>query len=269
MKYFIDFEATQFSEEIISVGCIREDGETFYSLVAPAKGKITPFITNLTGITKEMLDTAMNPDAVFEMFYDWAFINDDSPDFFVWGDSDVAFLKQTFKRTTSRKARMAIGYVCGSITNYAKKFCKTAKIENCSLIKAVNTLVNKDVVQTHNALDDAVMLCSVYNVVSNISVTELKEKMAFLASPKEEKKTEEKIKWTNMGLKKGTICIVNKKGEALQIFATLNEATDWILNNKISDAQRDATNKNRVLRKIQNAYNGGHQYFGFLWRIVT
>lgn len=29
MKYFIDFEATQFSQEIISVGCIREDGQTF------------------------------------------------------------------------------------------------------------------------------------------------------------------------------------------------------------------------------------------------
>lgn len=35
MKYFIDFEATQFSREIISIGCIREDGQTFYALVAP------------------------------------------------------------------------------------------------------------------------------------------------------------------------------------------------------------------------------------------
>lgn len=54
MKYFIDFEATQFSQEIISIGCIREDGQTFYALVAPKKGKITPFITNLTGITAEI-----------------------------------------------------------------------------------------------------------------------------------------------------------------------------------------------------------------------
>lgn len=51
MNYFIDFEATQFSGEIISVGCVREDGETFYVLVQPQKGKLTPFITNLTGIT--------------------------------------------------------------------------------------------------------------------------------------------------------------------------------------------------------------------------
>ena len=95
MKYFIDFEATQFSEEIISVGCIREDGETFYSLVAPIEGKITPFITNLTGITAEMLQDAMSPDHVFESFYDWAFANDDTPDFFVWGNSDIDFLRHT------------------------------------------------------------------------------------------------------------------------------------------------------------------------------
>lgn len=77
MKYFIDFEATQFSEEIISVGCKREDGETFYALVRPIEGKITPFITNLTGITAEMVEEAMSPDTVFEMFYDWAFKNED------------------------------------------------------------------------------------------------------------------------------------------------------------------------------------------------
>lgn len=84
MKYFIDFEATQFSQEIISIGCIREDGQTFYALVAPKKGKITPFITNLTGITAKMIDSAMSADAVFSKFYDWLFENlDDAPEFFV------------------------------------------------------------------------------------------------------------------------------------------------------------------------------------------
>lgn len=85
MKYFIDFEATQFSEEIISVGCKREDGETFYALVRPVEGKITPFITNLTGITAEMVEEAMSPDTVFEMFYDWAFKDaNEMPEGYVW-----------------------------------------------------------------------------------------------------------------------------------------------------------------------------------------
>ena len=66
MKYFIDFEAMQFSNEIISVGCVSENGEKFYSLVQPKKAKkITDFITTLTGITYEDLDCAPSADKVF------------------------------------------------------------------------------------------------------------------------------------------------------------------------------------------------------------
>ena len=39
MNYFIDFEATQFSNDIISIGCIDENGEEFYSLINPGEGK--------------------------------------------------------------------------------------------------------------------------------------------------------------------------------------------------------------------------------------
>ena len=54
MKYFIDFEASQFAEEIISVGCVDELGRSFYSLVRPRRPqKVTGFITNLTGITRD------------------------------------------------------------------------------------------------------------------------------------------------------------------------------------------------------------------------
>ena len=53
MRYFIDFEASQFAEEIISVGCVDESGRSFYSLVRPKKPKkVTDFITKLTGITR-------------------------------------------------------------------------------------------------------------------------------------------------------------------------------------------------------------------------
>lgn len=70
MKYFIDFEATQFSQEIISIGCVREDGKNFYSLIKPKKlSGITDFITSLTGITKDMVREAPNSDEVFKNFF--------------------------------------------------------------------------------------------------------------------------------------------------------------------------------------------------------
>ena len=136
MKYFIDFEATQFSMEIISVGCVREDGQTFYALVAPKEGKITPFITNLTGITAEMVKTAMTPDSVFSQFYDWVFKNpNDIPEFIVWGDSDTDFAKHTCHHTETLKAKMVLGYICGNTKDYAKACKKNLKwATNHSLI---------------------------------------------------------------------------------------------------------------------------------------
>ena len=270
MKYFIDFEATQFSEEVISVGCIREDGETFYSLVSPVEGKITPFITNLTGITAEMLQSAMSPDHVFNQFYDWVFNSDEIPDFFVWGSNDVDFLRHTFVRTESKKARMAIGYMCGSIQDYAKVFCKRAGAITCSVIKAYNGLVDSEKTQNHNALDDAVLLFEVYNAVESMSVEELKTKMAPFIAVKQKAipEAESVIPWNKMGFPVGTICIINKKKEAILHWANIDEAAEWILNTKISPNQRSNTNIARIKQRIKAGYSG-HSYFNFSWRIVV
>lgn len=179
MKYFIDFEATQFSQEIISVGCIREDGQTFYALVAPKKGKITPFITNLTGITAEMIDSAMSADAVFSKFYDWLFENlDDAPEFLVWGNSDGDFIRHTSRHATALKAKMALGYICGNYRDYAKMCKKELKWEcNHSLLNTLRRF-NPSAEQNHNSLDDAVLLKEVYDFISNTSRETLDEMFA-------------------------------------------------------------------------------------------
>lgn len=176
MKYFIDFEATQFSQEIISVGCIREDGQTFYALVAPKKGKITPFITNLTGITAEMIDSAMSADAVFSRFYDWLFENpDDIPEFFVWGGSDGDFVRHTSRHVITLKAKMALGYICGNYRDYAKMCKKELKwADNHSLLNTLKRF-NPSAEQNHNSLDDAVLLKEVYDFISNTSRETLDE----------------------------------------------------------------------------------------------
>ena len=57
MKFCLDFEATRFSNRIISIGCVAENGNTFYTLVKPVnKAKVDRFITELTGITNAMLE---------------------------------------------------------------------------------------------------------------------------------------------------------------------------------------------------------------------
>lgn len=268
MKYFIDFEATQYSEEIISVGCVREDGETFYSLVRPVDSKITPFITNLTGITADMIEKAMSPDAVFELFYDWLLTDKESiPDFFVWGNSDVDFLRHTFRRTTSMKARIAIGYVTGSIVDYAKKFCKKVKADSCSLIKAYNTLIDANAVQTHNALDDAMMLAKVYQSAENIPVTDLRERMANVVVKKVNPKEDAPKAWNHCGFPSGTVCIVKKKIPTM-VFDNISDAATWLINTKIQEDQRDKISRGNVQNKLSHAIASGKQYFGCNWRLI-
>ena len=73
MKFYIDFEATQFTEQIISIGCIDEVGNSFYSLVKPQleNFKISNFITELTGISKNDLINQKTADDVFIDFFDY------------------------------------------------------------------------------------------------------------------------------------------------------------------------------------------------------
>ena len=71
MKYFIDFEAQQYTNEIIEIGCVREDGCQFHSLVHPGEKhkKLSGFVKKLTGITQEELNNAPSVDEVFTRFF--------------------------------------------------------------------------------------------------------------------------------------------------------------------------------------------------------
>lgn len=160
MKYYIDFEAAKYVEEIISVGVVREDGKTFYSLVNPKDGAVTDYITKLTGLTKEKLKDAPNSEEVFEKLYDWIFnkLEDNYPDFYVWGRQDVEYIRHTFKRTNSLKARFILGYMCGSIRDFSRKICKRLKVDDIGLAKFHSCLNNHNNLHNHNSLDDAIML---------------------------------------------------------------------------------------------------------------
>ena len=105
MKFYIDFEATQFGGRIISIGCVSENGQTFNTLVKPSKPKegITKFITELTGITSEMIATAPTADDAFNDFFKWVCtVNDNCPpQYLCYGDSDGTFIEKTVKAITN------------------------------------------------------------------------------------------------------------------------------------------------------------------------
>ena len=168
MNYFIDFEATQFSNEIISIGCVNETGEKFSSMVYTDK-KITSFITNLTGITDGMNKAAPSLDDVFTHFFYWVLEHNDGTPcrFFCYGSTDLAFVHKAIKKATGITAQMSLSLIAANLINYAP----TVKnhfglIKEIALIKVVNYYKKEELVQTHSALEDAEFLKIVFDEVN-------------------------------------------------------------------------------------------------------
>lgn len=168
MNYFIDFEATQFSNEIISIGCVNETGEKFSSMVYTDK-KITSFITNLTGITDGMNKAAPSLDDVFTHFFYWVLEHNDGTPcrFFCYGSTDLAFVHKAIKKATGITAQMSLSLIAANLINYAP----TVKnhfglIKEIALIKVVNYYKKEELIQTHSALEDAEFLKIVFDEVN-------------------------------------------------------------------------------------------------------
>lgn len=164
MKYFLDFEASQYDERIISFGCVDENGRSFYSLVRPKHERtITPFVTKLTGLTYSMLTNAPTPDEIFTSFGDWLGENAENAEFYVYGNRDKPFVVHTKSELTSASAL----HICNLLTNKIIDFnehCIEKKFnENLALITVLAYYRQAPITsQRHNALEDALWLREVY-----------------------------------------------------------------------------------------------------------
>lgn len=164
MNFYLDFEATQFSERIISIGCVAENGMTFNSLVNPGKGeKITDFITKLTGITQEMADDAASADDVFIGFANWVvsmanYSADPHPRYYVYGNNDAVFLQRTIKHMTNPMAISFATSIKALMTDYSRTVKQHFGVGPIGLNRVYQLLMDEEHVQKHDALEDAMML---------------------------------------------------------------------------------------------------------------
>ena len=163
MKYFIDFEASQFAEEIISVGCVDELGRSFYSLVRPRRPqKVTGFITNLTGITRDEVLAAPSADDVFEAFYRWL-DKDEAIGFYCYGDCDRRFALNTIAGITCFDAQLSLSLIIATMSDFSAELRRHFKMKrSIGLAKVVSYYRGEEVIQRHNSLDDARYLREVY-----------------------------------------------------------------------------------------------------------
>lgn len=187
MNYYIDFEALQFSGRIISIGCVNDNGDKFSTLCKPAKKgeKVNEFITQLTGITNEMLNEAPTSDEAFESFYQYvkASCGETRPKFYCYGNSDEDFLRATGKYLTSFDMMMFCDFIRCNLIDYsttARSYFPS--FETIALKKIFNLIQKDEAPQKHDALEDAEMLRTVVKELCNHCTPEDNEKLAAMPS---------------------------------------------------------------------------------------
>ena len=256
MKYFIDFEATQFSQEIISVGCVREDGETFYSLIKPKKVScVTEFITMLTGITKDMVREAPSSDEAFKQFFIWLNNSDDSvAEFYCYGNSDFNFLQKNLKdRTSNFQAQAALSVIGMNLKDYAPEVKNHfGLIKNISLKKVFDYFYPDGDYELHNALSDAQMLHQVY-----LAIAQNKEVVGipfpdYIGDPIFETEHD----FVNYDI------LVNN-----MIYETLEDALGFAIS-LVNKTTQSKFKKENIQRKVIHAINSKKEYFGLKWKAI-
>lgn len=189
MRFCLDFEAARFSNRIISIGCIAENGSEFYTLVKPGRKKVDKFITELTGITADMLAAAPSADEAFNNLMDYIEENNDhdAPEYYCYGNSDKMFIESTLCHMEDTRACICAQAIAGNLVDYASTVKKFFAASQDLALRKVYMLIQskKELVQTHDALEDAKMLQC---VMDNLNIKcRPEDKDTILAMPSQPK----------------------------------------------------------------------------------
>lgn len=274
MRYFIDFEATQFTNEIISIGCVKETGETFYSLVKVDKSKMTNFITNLTGITKEDIEKAPTADEVFDNFYDWVTTDNEKAIFYCYGNGDLAFILKNLNNSGTLKSQISLSLLRSNLIDYSKRVVNHFGLIKSIALKKVVAYYRgvEEVEQNHNSLEDALFLKEIYEHISK------EEEVVSCPFPEYSNnyKETDKPNYKFLSLKRQVFFDSNdfklatfkgKKSKLVKEFLNKEEAFQFVLKTMGTKNAAEAKEEN-VYEKIYKSCSSGKPYCGFLWKII-
>lgn len=264
MNFYLDFEAKQYSEKIISIGCVAENGNKFYSLVKPkSKSKLSKFIIELTGITDEMLSTAPDADIVFDQFLDFIAenIDDQNNNFFCYGDGDKRFLEKTIATMKVQSSINAATIVKDNLIDLSPYVGKFFGVKAVGLKKVLSYFKNEPIEQNHIAIEDAIML---KEVIFHCRVSGRPEQCPFencipMGSGKSKKKKQNQSHITPA--KKQIKAVCNKTGKEY-LFNSAKQALPLLkLNPTIEPSV--------ICGRIGLAANSNKTYFGYTWSRVN
>ena len=255
MNFYVDFEATQPEQEIIAVGVYSDDEKQFYNLVKPQFSSVNKYITDMTGISNEMLEDKCCLDTVFCALYEWCYLQESNLtkwNFYSYGDADVDFLKHSLCNITNEHALIIASLMIATLQDYSKQvreyFCG-----NTSLIKAYNYLKHLEDKQVHNALEDAKMLADVFMRTFN--------KEPLTVNPFVEKQV------ANYTFPSGKFyCKALGKNAKEREFYNIQEAIEWLIETNINKEARATVHRDKMATKIMKAIRKKDTYMGYKWR---
>ena len=288
MKFFMDFEATRFSNRIISIGCVAENGNTFSTLVNPGKKKVDKFITELTGITNEMLEDAPTPDSAFVDLYNFFVANNDNtePVYYVYGNSDADFLRATAKHMKNILACITAQAIAGNLIDYASVVKKYFVAPSDLALRKVYMLIKsqEELVQKHDALEDALMLQTVVDGLYDKCKPE--DKATIMAMPSQKrpqtgnKKSAPAIfqKWNQLNSPKWEAdtmadencwcvkCTCDQNGQHVMYFDSFNTAALWLIRYMVRNTSpRDEAAVLKIETAIKAAIQNNKSRYGMTW----
>lgn len=254
MKFFIDFEATQ-ANEIISIGAVAENGATFQSLVKPQLSSISPYISQLTHITDEMLSNANYLDEAFDQMYDW--VTKQCPDLTAWEflayGADEKFVKASLPNIKTRQPMILAAMMIATMKDASKDIKKFFN-GSISLINAFNYVENLEKEQRHDPLEDAIMFQKVYEHTLNNE------------PPVDSPAHAAHSRATNCNMPSGAFsCKSSGKNAQIHQFANIDEAIDWYIANKIPMEDRPRVHRERIMKNIMVAVRKNSKYANYRW----
>lgn len=267
MKYFIDFEATDDTKEIIHVGCVKETGEEFQSLVKFKEGTLSPWVIKDTHITDEFLQNAPSSEEVFKKLFD--FIGKDvEAQFYCWGNDDKTFIKSTFNYCLDYQAKLCLGYIGAGMRDYAIIFADNNGLANPrNLYKTLNCIDSNSTLTPHNALDDARALKQIYEYVQN---TESKERLNVF----HELRLNNRKKEVNKKDKPDSprIYAIDMLQERVYSFKNSKRAAVFCINCRknnglVKTRERKRANKDIFAKRVEEAICNQELYLDLYWEV--
>lgn len=162
---FLDFEGTEHGE-VLSIGAIYNNHK-FYSLIRPkTMDGLSPRIMKLTKISPELVKKQQLFPEVFDRFLGW--LPSDVP-VYVWGSNDSHMLIVTDRNETEDFRHDRMKNIQKPLSPFLRPGKGVVGLQNAAKILGI------EIVQSHNALDDAFLMRSVFRALANRSDSELLE----------------------------------------------------------------------------------------------